>query len=143
MAVAQPQCPAGPVLAVTSLSEAFVSPSRPLQSLRLDHEARQTGLFDLPSELLEVVVFETQLKLQDIAALALTCKRLCSHTVGLGRRLWPQSDHDLAVSFHSRQHFHHGISRTTAVHCAPAGKRPKVESKVCGRVQLQMAACDG
>ena len=42
--------------------------------------ATALGLFDLPSELLEAIIFDT-LDPRDIASLALSCKRLSSHSV--------------------------------------------------------------
>ena len=84
MAVAPAEGLVRPLFMGTTLKQAVPGPVSlaPAQSARADHAAARLNLLDLPSELLEAIMFDTQLNLQDITSLALCCKRLSSHSVG-------------------------------------------------------------
>ena len=83
MAAVQAQSVAGSLLVPASLRETLTASIAPASSKapRPTYLPAKLGGLDLPNELLEIVIFDTQLNLQDITNIALCCKRLSFLTV--------------------------------------------------------------
>ena len=91
MAVAPAEAIVRPLFVGTAFQESLPGSVSlaPKEAARAQHAAPKLNLLDMPSELLEAIMFDTQLNLQDITSLALCCKRLSSHSVSRIRRCRP------------------------------------------------------